>query len=89
MQKNPIISRMGTFFIILGIGFLILFITSDMAQTPDFDFLFVAILLMMVGWLFQRKKPAPASSGRFSMLRRMRDGKVDSDPLDNGENDEP
>ena len=72
MRENPLIARLGTFLIVLGIGIFIIFVTSDLAQRPDFDYLFVAILLVGVGWLFQRRRPPPHASGRFSMLRRMR-----------------
>jgi hypothetical protein len=75
MQKKPLIARLGTFFILVGIGVFIVFISSDLAQQPDFDYLFIAILLIGVGWLFQRKRSSPPSSGRFSMLRGMLAGR--------------
>ena len=86
MNKDPLISRLGTFFLVLGVGVLILFITSDLAQTPDFDLLFIAILLIGVGWLFQRRKPPKPASGRFSMLRRIRGGQ--QEPVENPDQDD-
>jgi hypothetical protein len=65
-------ARMGTFLVVLGIGVLILFVLSDLAKQPDFDFLFGAVLLLSAGWLLQRRRPAQPASGRFSLLRRRR-----------------
>lgn len=73
MQDDPLGPRVGTFFYLLGLGSFILFIASDLADRPDFDYMFVAMLLMGVGWLFRRKKPPPPDSGRFSIFRKMRD----------------
>ncbi|OGO25037.1 MAG: hypothetical protein A2Y54_01230 [Chloroflexi bacterium RBG_16_51_16] len=77
MNKDPLITRIGTFLIMLGIGALILFITSDLANTPDFDFLFVSLILLVVGWMFQRRRAPPPPSGRFSILRRRRNNQVE------------
>jgi flagellar biosynthesis component FlhA len=74
MEDEPFGVRIGTFFVVLGIGSFILFVTSDLAGKPDFDFLFVAMLLVGIGWLFRRKKAPPPSSGRFESLRKMRSG---------------
>jgi hypothetical protein len=73
-------SRMGTFLIVLGVGVLILFVLSDLAKQPDFDFLFGAVLLLSVGWLLQRRRPPPPASGRFSLLRRKRQARRSAPP---------
>lgn len=85
MREDPLIARLGTFLIVVGIGIFIIFITSDLAQRPDFDYLFIAILFIGVGWLFQRRRPPPPSSGRFSMFRRMREGRRTEDHKDKPE----
>ncbi len=87
MKNYPLIARIGTFLILLGIGVSIIFITSDLAQTPDFDFLFIAIGLITVGWLFQRRRPPPPASGRFSLLRRMRGGQAENTDQSDDEKD--
>lgn len=67
------IARIGTFFVVMGIGSLILFVASDFAQKTDFDFLFVAMLLIGLGWLCRRRKPPPPSAGRFSGIRKIQE----------------
>jgi hypothetical protein len=71
MEEDPLVARIGTFFLVIGFGSLILFIASDLAHQPDFDYFFVAIVLIAIGWTFRRKKSAPPPSGRFSMFSRM------------------
>jgi hypothetical protein len=73
MEDDPLIVRVGTFFLVLGVGSFILFIISDLARKPDFDYLFVAMLLIAIGWGMRRRKPPPPPAGRFSMFRRGRD----------------
>ncbi len=52
---------------------MILFIASDMAHQPEFDYFFLALLGIGLGWLLHRRKPPPPSSGRFSLFRNMRE----------------
>jgi len=73
MEDEPLGVRVGTFFVVLGFGAFILFVTSDIAKKPDFDYLFIAMLLIGIGWMFRSKKPPPPSTGRFSVFRRMRE----------------
>jgi hypothetical protein len=80
MEDDPLIVRMGTFFIVMGLGIFILFIASDLAQKPEFDYLFIAMVLFGLGWIFRRRKTPPPSADRFSYFRRLRtrkDRKVD------------
>ena len=69
------ILRIGTYFLVVGIGIFILFVATDFANQPDFDYLFWAVLLVAVGLLIRRRKPPPPPSGRFSYLKKMREGK--------------
>jgi hypothetical protein len=75
MEDEPLGVRVGLFFIVMGVGIFILFIASDLAEKPDFDYLFIAMLLVGIGWVFRRKKAPPPSADRFSYFRRMRTGK--------------
>lgn len=70
---SEFIARIGTFFLLLGVIFVILFAASEAAAQPEFDFLFVAIVLLTTGTLFRRRGAAPATSGRFSWLRNLRE----------------
>jgi hypothetical protein len=71
MEENgdPLIVRVGTFFMVLGAGSFFLFVTSDIADKVDFDYLFIAMLLLGVGWYFRRGKTPPPASGRFSGVK--------------------
>lgn len=72
-NEDPLIIRVGTFFMVMGGGMFILFVTSDIAEQVDFDYLFIAMLLIFIGWNFRRKKTPPPPAGRFSALRKMRE----------------
>ncbi len=58
---DEFIIRIGTFFILIGVGIFILFVASDYANQTNFDYLFWAVLSVTVGILFRRRKPAAAS----------------------------
>jgi hypothetical protein len=71
--EDPFIVRVGMFFLVMGGGVFILFVASDLADRADFDYLFVALLLIAIGWSMWRKKPPPPPADRFSYLRRRRE----------------
>lgn len=68
------ILRIGIYFLVIGTGIFILFIASDFANNPNFDYLFWAVLVITVGILIRRRKPPPPPSGRFAFLKKMREG---------------
>jgi len=68
------ILRIGIYFLVIGMGIFILFIASDFANNPNFDYLFWAVLVITVGILIRRRKPPPPPSGRFAFLKKMREG---------------
>jgi hypothetical protein len=72
-SEDPLIYRVGIFFYVIGGGAFILFVTSDLAEQADFDFLFVALLMIGIGWMFRRGKAPPPSAGRFSWLKKNRE----------------
>lgn len=65
--------RMGTFFLVMGAGAFMLFVISDLADEVDFDYLFISVLLLFIGWYLRRGKAPPPSAGRFSMINKSRD----------------
>ena len=73
MGEEPFGVRVGTFFLVIGAGVLIIFIASDFANKVDFDYFFLAILLLGIGWNFRRKKAPPPSAGRFAYINKTRD----------------
>jgi hypothetical protein len=72
-SEDPLTVRVGTFFFVIGGGVFLLFVASDLAEQADFDYLFMAILMMGIGWMFRRGKAPPPSSGRFAWWRNNRD----------------
>jgi hypothetical protein len=69
---NEFVVRIGTFFILVGTGLLILFVASDYAGSANFDYLFWAALSVTLGILLRRRKSPAPSSGRFASLRKFR-----------------
>ena len=65
--------RVGTFMLLLGIFSLIFFLASDFAERPDFDWLFVGMVLLGFGILLRRRAAPSPPAGRFGMIRRMRE----------------
>lgn len=68
-SNEPFIVRVGMFFLVLGAGALVLFIISDIAKQTEFDYLFIGMLLIGIGWMLRRKKTPPPPSGRFARVR--------------------
>ena len=76
---NPkeFIYRVGTFFLLLGVGSLIFFMLSESVEQPQFNYFCWSMILLTLGFMFRAQyRKATVSSGRFSILRRMfkRDG---------------
>jgi hypothetical protein len=66
-------SRLGSFFLFIGLILLMIFFFTDQAKYPSYGYFFVGATLMFLGgYLWWRdRKPAP-ESGRFRSIRRMR-----------------
>ncbi|HXF85584.1 MAG TPA: hypothetical protein VNK49_09360 [Anaerolineales bacterium] len=75
-DRKEFIYRMGTFFLLIGIGLLILFVLSESAQQTNFSYFCWSMILLTLGFIFraQYKKPTP-SSGRFRILKELFKGK--------------
>jgi hypothetical protein len=72
-NDDPIIVRVGTFFYVIGGGIFLLFVASDLAKQADFDYLFIALVMIGIGWMFRRSKAPPPSAGRFAWVRKTRE----------------
>lgn len=66
---DSFVVRVGMFFLVIGGGAFLLFVVSDIADKTDFDYLFMSVLLMGVGWAMWRQKPPPPSAGRFAWFK--------------------
>lgn len=77
-NRKEIIHRIGTFFLMIGIGLLLIFLLSEAAGQTTFQFFCVSILLMIVGFLFRAQyKRGVTPSGRFGVIKRLRRRKDD------------
>ena len=74
MDDEDILARVGTFFLVMGFGFVIMFTASDLAETVNFDLFFIGVLLGGFGIYLRRKAPSPPPSGRFETWKKMRSG---------------
>jgi hypothetical protein len=65
--------RIGCFFLFIGGGLLLLFFASDASLQTDYNYLFWAAALILVGWtLWRRFRPQKERASRFRLLRRSR-----------------
>ena len=70
--RKSFISRIGTFFLLLGVLVLVIFIASDIGKETYFGFFFFAAILFITGFVFKRMgaDPTPPSK-RFEAIRKM------------------
>jgi hypothetical protein len=74
-QHDPkeLIYRVGTFFLLVGIGLMVLFIISEAAKKPAFSYFCWGAIVLAAGFIFRAQyKRAVQSSGRFSILKRLK-----------------
>lgn len=71
-NRKEVIHRIGTFFILLGLGLLAFFLLSEAAQQVTFQYFCSSVVLLVIGFIFrgQFKRSAPPS-GRFSLVKRL------------------
>ena len=74
-SDDSLVVRMGTFFLVMGGGIFVLFVLSDIADQADFDYLFIAMILIFFGWYFRRGKSKPSPANRFEWWKNRRSGK--------------
>lgn len=71
-NRKEIIHRIGTFFLMVGIGLLVFFMLSEAAKQVTFSYFCWGVLLLIIGFIFRgqfRKTTSP--SGRFGIVRRL------------------
>ncbi len=70
---TELIYRVGTFFLLVGIGLVIFFVLSEAAQKTAFGYFCWGTILLIIGFVFraQYKRSMP-SSGRFSIFKRLK-----------------
>lgn len=63
--------RIGTFFMLVGLLLIGLFIVSDIAQSPSCGYIIIGSVLLVLGiflW-FRDPAPPPQETGRFRILK--------------------
>jgi len=70
-MNKSILPRVGTFFILVGCGLLILFIGSVIASALSLRYLVLAAVALFLGFLFRSTAPRPEPT-RFSGIRKAR-----------------
>ena len=74
--RKEIIHRVGTFFLIMGIGLFILFLLSESTGSTTFEYFCGSTLLVTLGFIFRSQyKKGAQPSGRFGIFKRLRKGK--------------
>jgi len=70
-DRKEFMSRVGTFFLLVGIGSLVLFVLSEQAGQTDLSYFCWGTILFVLGFVFraQYKAPPPPASGRFGILK--------------------
>ena len=71
-DPKEIIYRIGTFFLLIGIGALVIFMLSEAAEDPQFNYFCASLFLLTLGFIFRAQyRRAIASSGRFGGAKRL------------------
>jgi hypothetical protein len=71
--------RAGSFFILVGLALLLMFIASIMSREVHAAYLFFSLLCFITAFLFLRTRKA-AESGRFRMLHQARERRRQGPP---------
>ncbi len=61
--------RLGTFFILVGLALMVMFVGSIMSKEINVVYLFLSLVALFVAFLLRRNKPVN-ESGRFRIVRQ-------------------
>jgi positive regulator of sigma E activity len=71
-DPKEFIYRVGTFFLLVGIGLLVFFMLSESADQPQFNYFCGSMVLLILGFMFRAQyRKAVASSGRFGWVKKL------------------
>ena len=73
-SRKEFVSRIGTFFVLVGIGLMVFFSLSDSANDPRLSYFCWGTIFLTIGFVLRgqfKRSPGPPS-GRFSVLKRIR-----------------
>lgn len=73
-DRKEFISRIGTFFILVGIGLMVFFALSESAKVPTLSYFCWGTVLLTFGFIFQGqfKRPPGPPHGRFSVIGKIK-----------------
>lgn len=65
--------RIGTFFIVVGVGLIVLFILSDLAKAPSCNFLITGAISLALGIVLWVRDPGESGSKpeRFRTMKKI------------------
>lgn len=71
-DPREIIYRLGTFFLLVATGLLVLFLISEAAGTPTFQYFCWSMILFTLAFIFRaRYRRSIQPSGRFGLFKRL------------------
>ena len=70
-MTNNLMPRLGTFFILIGLALLILFVGSVLSKEANGLYLLISMASILIGLLLRRTRQAN-DSGRFRTIRQAR-----------------
>ena len=71
-NRKEVLHRIGTFFIIVGIGLFAFFLLSEAARQVAFEYFCWSVILLVIGFVFRGQfKKQVTPSGRFSLVRKL------------------
>jgi len=69
---RELIYRVGTFFLLVGVGLVLLFILTDSGGTAIFSYFCWGTLLLVIGFIFRAQyKKSFEPSNRFGFFKRL------------------
>jgi hypothetical protein len=69
-MKEDLVARVGTFFILVGLSLLILFVGSIKGNDGNGIYLLLSFAAFITGWLCRRNRPVKDSQ-RFGIIHRL------------------
>jgi hypothetical protein len=70
MEPSELLPRIGTFFILIGLGLMILFVGSVIGNNSNILYLLLAIVTLFLGLLFRRRRKPHVPTTRFGAVRK-------------------
>jgi len=71
-DRKEFMYRVGTFFLMVGIGLFVFFLLSEAAKDATFSYFCWGTILLVIGFVFRSQyRKAIKPSGRFSIVKRL------------------